>query len=150
MTIDFGLTANDYARHRAGFPESFFERVAAYGVVLHGQAVVDLGTGTGTLARNFARRGCVVTGIDPAANMLEQAKQLSVAEGVTIDYRLATAEADWSSRRVSRCGERGAMLALVRWECGGKGMLSTAASRWQGRDRPLRLDTAERECSRGD
>lgn len=59
---------------------------------LRGQALVDLGTGTGTLARN-ARRGCVVTGIDPAANMLEQAKQLSAAEGISVDYRGATAEA---------------------------------------------------------
>ncbi len=93
MTIDFGLTANDYARHRAGFPESFFERIATFGIGLHGQAVVDLGTGTGTLARNFARRGCAVIGIDPAAKMLEQAKELSAAEGVKIDYRVATAEA---------------------------------------------------------
>ncbi len=93
MTIDFGLTANDYARHRAGFPESFFERVAAYGVGLSGQVVVDIGTETGTLARGFARRGGTVIGIDPAANMLEQAKQLSAAEGITVDYRVATAEA---------------------------------------------------------
>ncbi len=93
MNVDFGLTANDYARHRAGFPESFFERIALYNVGCHGQVVVDVGTGTGTLARGFARRGCVVTGIDPAANMLEQAKQLSVVEGVSIDYRMATAEA---------------------------------------------------------
>jgi len=92
MTIDFGLTANDYARHRAGFPESFFERIAAFGVGLAGQQVVDLGTGTGTLARGFARRGCTVIGIDPAANMLEQAKQLSAAEGLTVDYRVGTAE----------------------------------------------------------
>ncbi|MEP6987302.1 MAG: methyltransferase domain-containing protein, partial [Chloroflexota bacterium] len=90
MTIDFGLTANDYARHRAGFPESFFERIAKYNVGRHGQVVVDVGTGTGTLARGFARRGCVVTGIDPAAKLLEQAKQLSTAEGVSIDYRVAT------------------------------------------------------------
>ncbi len=93
MTIDFGLTANDYARHRAGFPESFFEHVAAHGIGLAGQQVVDLGTGTGTLARGFAWRGCTVIGIDPAANMLEQAKQLSTAEGVTVNYRVATAEA---------------------------------------------------------
>ena len=46
MTIDFGLTANDYARHRAGFPESFFERIAKYNVGRHGQVVVDVGTGT--------------------------------------------------------------------------------------------------------
>ncbi len=31
MRPDFGRTAQDYAEHRAGFPESFFERVAARG-----------------------------------------------------------------------------------------------------------------------
>lgn len=93
MIIDFGLTANDYVRHRAGFPESFFERVAAHGIGLAGQQVIDLGTGTGTLARGFARRGCSVIGIDPAEKMLEQAKQMSAAEGVSVEYRVATAEA---------------------------------------------------------
>lgn len=93
MNVDFGLTANDYARHRAGFPASFFERVAPYGVGLHGQAIVDAGTGTGTLARGFAQRGCSVIGIDPAVNMLEQAKQLSAAEGVKVEYQIGTAEA---------------------------------------------------------
>ncbi|MBI1276599.1 MAG: methyltransferase domain-containing protein [Anaerolineaceae bacterium] len=93
MTVDFGLTANDYARHRAGFPESFFERGATFGVGLAGQKIVDLGTGTGTLARGFAGRGCTVIGIDAAANMLEQAKQMSAADGVTVEYRVATAEA---------------------------------------------------------
>jgi len=29
--IDFGLTAQDYATHRAGFPEALFDRVAAMG-----------------------------------------------------------------------------------------------------------------------
>jgi hypothetical protein len=27
MQVDFGLTAADYGRHRAGFPESFYERL---------------------------------------------------------------------------------------------------------------------------
>jgi len=27
MAIDFGRTANDYTRHRAGFPDAFFERI---------------------------------------------------------------------------------------------------------------------------
>ncbi len=71
MEPDFGRTAQDYAEHRAGFPESFFERLAARGIGVAGQRVVDLGTGTGTLARGFARRGCEVTGIGPAAEMLE-------------------------------------------------------------------------------
>jgi SAM-dependent methyltransferase len=93
MTIDFGLTADDYARHRAGFPESFFERLAAQGIGVAGQALVDLGTGTGTLARGFTRRGCLVVGVDPAAPMIDQARQLSERAGMAVEYRLATAEA---------------------------------------------------------
>jgi SAM-dependent methyltransferase len=92
LTINFGLTANDYAKHRAGFPESFFERLAGIGIGVAGQRVVDVGTGTGTLAHGFARRGCLVTGIDPAAALMEQAKQLGALEGVQVEYRVATAE----------------------------------------------------------
>ena len=29
IKVEFGLTANDYATHRAGFPDSFFDRLAA-------------------------------------------------------------------------------------------------------------------------
>jgi SAM-dependent methyltransferase len=93
MSIDFGLTAGDYARHRAGFPDSFFERIVAQGVGQPGQVLVDLGTGTGTLARGFAQRGCQVIGIDPAAPLLDQARQLSERAGLTVEYRVATAEA---------------------------------------------------------
>ena len=54
--------------------------------------MVDLGTGTGSVARGFARRGCRVLGIDPAEPLLQQARLLDVAEGVLIDYRIARAE----------------------------------------------------------
>ena len=54
---------------------------------------LDLGTGTGTLARGFALRGCHVTGIDPSAQMLEQAKELDQQAGVEVEYRVAKAEA---------------------------------------------------------
>lgn len=76
MKLDFGLTASDYAKHRAGFPDSLFERLRAFGIGIAGQDVVDLGTGTGALARGFARRGCRVTGIDPSESMLAAARQL--------------------------------------------------------------------------
>jgi len=103
---DFGATASDYATHRAGFPESFFARMAERGVGAPGQRLVDLGTGTGTLARGFARRGCRVIGIDPKEAMLAQARRLDAdaglgapsgsAAGTTglagVDYRRATAE----------------------------------------------------------
>jgi SAM-dependent methyltransferase len=89
---DFGLTAEDYRRHRAGFPSSLFDRLAAKGVGTAGQHVVDVGTGTGTLARGFACRGCRVTAVDPSLPMVEQARLLDAEAGVTIDYRIARAE----------------------------------------------------------
>ena len=53
MKIDFGATAVDYAKHRAGFPSSLFNKLSEYGIGLPGQNIVDLGTGTGTLARGL-------------------------------------------------------------------------------------------------
>src|SRR5215813_9232692 len=91
-TPDFGRTAEDYRRHRAGFPMSLFPRLGRVGIGVHGQVVVDLGTGTGTLARGFARRGCHVIGIDPAGAMLAEAQQLDAEVGVAIEYLEATAE----------------------------------------------------------
>src|SRR5512140_794616 len=92
MKIDFGLTAIDYAKHRAGFPNSIYEHLAAYGIGKPGQQVLDLGTGTGTLARGLAARGCRVIGLDPATPMLEQAVALSRAERVAPEFLTARAE----------------------------------------------------------
>ncbi len=89
---DFGKTAADYVTHRAGFPDSFFERLAARGIGRAGSRVVDLGTGTGTLARGFAARGCRVVGLDISAPLLEQARALGAAAGLEVEYRVARAE----------------------------------------------------------
>jgi len=93
VKIDFGKTAADYGRHRAGFPDALFERLATFGVGIRGQRVLDLGTGTGVLARGFARRGCVVTGLDPSVALLDEARRLDREVGVEIRYVSATAEA---------------------------------------------------------
>jgi SAM-dependent methyltransferase len=92
MQVNFGLTAEDYAKHRAGFPSEFFDCVFNEGIVKTGDTLVDLGTGTGSLARGFAARGCNVTGVDISAQLLEQAKDLSFQEGVAVDFRFAKAE----------------------------------------------------------
>src|SRR5215211_188631 len=91
-TIDFGTTAQDYGRYRHGFPAALFDRLAAFDVGLPGQRVLDLGTGTGTLARGFARRVCTVTGLDPAAPMLEQARRLDEEASVRVEYVVGRAE----------------------------------------------------------
>jgi SAM-dependent methyltransferase len=90
---DFGRTASDYARHRAGFPAELLDRLAARGIARPGARVVDLGTGTGSLARLFAEHGCTVTGVDIAAQLLGQARRLDHEAGVEIAYVEAPAEA---------------------------------------------------------
>ena len=54
--------------------------------------MLDLGTGTGTVARGLAKRGCLVTGLDPSAQMLEQAGGLDEEAGVSVRYIQAHAE----------------------------------------------------------
>src|SRR5438105_4686012 len=93
IPVDFGPTAEDYSRHRAGFPPSFFARIALHGVGRVGQRILDLGTGTGSLARGLARRGAIVTGIDIAGPLLAEAARLDRAEHLSTRYVEAPAEA---------------------------------------------------------
>lgn len=89
---NFGRTADDYRKYRAGFPDSLYERLSLWHIGVGNQTIVDLGTGTGTLARGFALRGNDVTGIDPAEGMLVQARELDAEHGVSVRYKIATAE----------------------------------------------------------
>lgn len=91
--IDFGPVADDYARHRPGFPNPFFDHVRQYHIGVAGQRVLDLGTGTGTLARGFAQRGCRVIGLDPSPEMLSEAIALTRTAGLAVQYVRAWAEA---------------------------------------------------------
>lgn len=92
MDIDFGKTANDYGAYRAGFPDALYDRLAAFGIGRTGQRMLDLGTGTGTLGRGFALRGCTVTGLDPSTSLIEEAKRLDGAAGIETRYIIASAE----------------------------------------------------------
>ncbi len=95
MTVsgtNFGKAAEDYGTFRAGFPASVFDRFAEFNVGVPGQSVVDLGTGTGTLARGFALRDCKVIGVDPDPCMLGEAKKLDHQSEVSIRYVEAKAE----------------------------------------------------------
>ncbi len=92
MHVDFGRTAADYARHRAGFPEELFERLAARGIGRAGQPILDLGSGTGSLARGFARAGARVTALDISEDLLAQARALAAEDGVELETLCAPAE----------------------------------------------------------
>jgi SAM-dependent methyltransferase len=89
---DFGKTSSDYGRYRAGFPARFFDTLFQSGKVKPGDRVLDLGTGTGTLARGFARRGCRVTALDISRELVVEARRLDREAGVAIRYVEAPAE----------------------------------------------------------
>ena len=88
----FGSAASDYALHRADFPVAGIERLVALGVGIPGQRLLDLGCGTGTLAREFAMRGCTVTGADVDARMLDAARGLAAAGDMQIEWLECSAE----------------------------------------------------------
>lgn len=90
--VDFGKSADDYALHRKGFPPSIMTRLADLQVGLPGQSVLDLGTGTGLLALEMARRGCDVVGLDPSETLLAKAREAARREGLSTRFVRGVAE----------------------------------------------------------
>lgn len=90
--IVWDRVSDDYLKYRSGPPPSFYGRLKERGVGRPGQRLLDFGTGTGVLARNFARAGARVSGVDSSPGQIEQAIQAAAAEGLAIDFRVAPAE----------------------------------------------------------
>jgi ubiquinone/menaquinone biosynthesis C-methylase UbiE len=60
-----------------------------------GERVLDVGCGTGIVARQVASRlgtAAAVTAVDPSANMLAVARTAAAREGLTIEWREGNAE----------------------------------------------------------
>jgi SAM-dependent methyltransferase len=91
--FDFGKASDDYGRHRQGFPDAFFARLRALGVGGPGARALDLGTGTGAVARGLALGGAAVTGLDPSPNMLAEGRRLDDEARVRVPRVVARAEA---------------------------------------------------------
>ena len=92
-TIDFGRAADDYERFRPGFPDSFFTSVEQRGWTRPGMQLLDVGTGTGTLALGFAERGLITTGLDISGELLEVARRRAEATEVPARFVEGQAEA---------------------------------------------------------
>lgn len=88
--FDWGKTSSDYAKFRDIYPPSFYQKIIDRNLCAAGQAVLDLGTGTGVLPRNLYRYGARWTAADLSENQIEQARLLS--KGMDIDYHTASAE----------------------------------------------------------
>jgi SAM-dependent methyltransferase len=81
----FGADAARYDRARPGYPQELVDRIVA---ASPGPAVLEVGCGTGTSARQFKAAGCRVLGIDPDPRMAELARRGG------LDVELARFE-DW-------------------------------------------------------
>ena len=127
--IDFGRIAEDYARWRPGFPDSLFERLLALDVGRPGQKVLDLSSGTGTLARALARRGCEVTAIERSEALLAEAARIDASARIPVRYFHAPAEQTGLSAE--------AFEAVVAGQC------------WHWVDRPAASAEARRVLVRG-
>ena len=114
LTPDFGKTAADYGKHRAGFPLELFDRLTAMGIVRADMRTLDLGTGTGTIARSLAQRGCDSTGLDRSAPLMEVARRIDGEAGVTVRYVEAAAEDTGFPEELSSKAARGAPSRLCR------------------------------------
>jgi SAM-dependent methyltransferase len=84
MAGDFGLIAKGY---ELGAVE-FVRRLG----LSPGSRVLDVACGTGNLALPAARTGALVTGVDIATNLLEQARSRAEAEGLTVQFDEGDAE----------------------------------------------------------
>lgn len=84
MAGDFGnvaeFAASDDARFVDGLP------------LESGMQVLDVACGTGNSVIPAARKGAIVTGVDIATNLLEQARQRAQGEVLAIDFREGDAE----------------------------------------------------------
>ncbi len=68
----FGLDAARYDRTRPSYPAALVDRIVA---ASPGSAVLDVGCGTGIVARLFRAAGCRVLGVDPDARMADLARR---------------------------------------------------------------------------
>ncbi len=92
MKIDWGKTSEDYAKYRPGPPTSFYSKLAALDVGIKGQKVLDIGTGTGVIAREFSKQGCDVIGTDISAEQIEMAKALASKEKLEVEFQVCSSE----------------------------------------------------------
>lgn len=86
----FRGTVAFYERYRLAYPERLIARVAGLAGLRPGDAVLDLGCGSGMLAIPFAQAGMAVTAMDPEPEMLAATEAAAAAAGVRVMLRQAS------------------------------------------------------------
>jgi 2-polyprenyl-6-hydroxyphenyl methylase/3-demethylubiquinone-9 3-methyltransferase len=70
----------------------FRERLSGAGLDPQGWNVLDIGCGGGFMAEEFARLGCVVTGVDPSEVSINTARRHAADADLDIDYLVSAGE----------------------------------------------------------
>lgn len=84
-------SAGDFGRIARSYEAGAAEFVADLNIA-RGTRVLDVACGTGNLALPAARAGATVTGVDIAPNLVQQARERAVAEGVRAQFDEGDAE----------------------------------------------------------
>lgn len=80
----FQSAAALYDRYRLSYPDRLIARLVRLAGLKPGDAVLDLGCGTGMLAIAFAKAGMAVTAMDPQSQMLAAAQSAAHAAQVAV------------------------------------------------------------------
>jgi len=88
----FATTADLYEQYRPPYPAGFFRAVARTLALSGRDALIDLGTGPGLLARGFSPYVGRVVGIDPEPEMLAAARAATARAGTEMAFVEGRAE----------------------------------------------------------
>jgi len=88
----FGSVAQQYDRHRPGYPQEMVDYVLAYAGAGPGDRALEVGAGTGIATRLFAARGLVITAVEPDAAMAAVAHERVAAAGASVDLQITDFE----------------------------------------------------------
>lgn len=92
-TERFSNRVDDYVRWRPGYPAGLVPWLIAQGGLQAGDAVADIGCGTGLFARELLLQGLQVHGVEPNAPMRTAGDQYLAEFGAAFRSREGTAEA---------------------------------------------------------
>lgn len=95
MKVNFGNVAKSYARFRNDLPVELLESLKLRGIIFNNKKVVDLGSGTGVLSRALLKEEAFVIGVEPSAELIQEAKEIDKKEGCRIKYVNAYSEATY-------------------------------------------------------
>ena len=98
MRGDFTLQAEAYGKSRPGYPRQLIDALVGDASVKAGDAVVDLGAGTGILTRQLVERGFRVAAVEPNAEMRDRADRRGAEwiDGSFEETRLPSDSQKWA------------------------------------------------------